>query len=89
MRSSAGPGRLWLKGDVQSFPVDWTFADKYQTIMIETHPWYLIPHSVNIFFIEAAVTPRALFYAVLKKWVGERQTESATCAALIGHLKEQ
>jgi len=42
---------LWLKGDVQSFPVDWTFADKYQTIMIETHPWYLIPHSVDIFFI--------------------------------------
>lgn len=42
---------LWLKGDVQSFPANWTFADKRQTIMIETHPWYLIPHSVNIFFI--------------------------------------
>src|SRR3984957_19073627 len=42
---------LWLKGDVQSFPADWTFADKNQTIMIETHPWYMIPHSVNIFFI--------------------------------------
>src|ERR1700722_9610184 len=44
-------GGLWLKGDVQSFPADWTFADKYQTIMVETHPWYLIPHSVNIFFV--------------------------------------
>lgn len=44
------PG-LWLKGDVQSFPSDWTFADKYRTIMIETHPWYLIPHSVNISFV--------------------------------------
>ena len=42
---------LWLKGDAQSFPVDWTFADKYQTIMIETHPWYLIPHSVTTGFI--------------------------------------
>jgi hypothetical protein len=42
---------LWLRGDVQSFPADWTFADKNQTIMIETHPWYIIPHSVNIFFI--------------------------------------
>ena len=42
---------LWLKGDVQNFPADWTFADKYQTIMVETHPWYLIPHSVNIFFV--------------------------------------
>jgi F420H(2)-dependent quinone reductase len=46
------PG-LWLKGDVQNFPADWTFADKYQTIMVETHPWYLIPHSVNIFFISS------------------------------------
>ena len=44
------PG-LWLKGNVQSFPADWTFADKYRTIMIETHPWYLIPHSVNISFM--------------------------------------
>ena len=42
---------LWLKGDVASFPADWSFADKYQTIMVETHPWYLIPHSVNIFFV--------------------------------------
>jgi hypothetical protein len=42
---------LWLKGDVQNFPADWMFADKYQTIMVETHPWYLIPHSVNIFFV--------------------------------------
>lgn len=42
---------LWISGDVQSFPTDWTFADKNQTIMVETHPWYMIPHSVNIFFI--------------------------------------
>jgi F420H(2)-dependent quinone reductase len=42
---------LWLKGDVTSFPVDWAFADKYQTVMVETHPWYLIPHTVNIFFV--------------------------------------
>jgi hypothetical protein len=44
------PG-LWLKGDVQNFPADWTFADKYQTIKVETHPWYLIPHSVNVAFV--------------------------------------
>lgn len=44
------PG-LWLKGDVQGFPSDWTFADQYRTIMVETHPWYLIPHSVNIYFV--------------------------------------
>ncbi len=44
---------LWLKGDGQSFPADWTFADKYRTIKVETHPWYLIPHSVNISFVTA------------------------------------
>ena len=26
------PG-LWLKGDVTSFPADWTFADQYRTIL--------------------------------------------------------
>ena len=44
------PG-LWLRGEVQSYPADWTFADKYQTILVETHPWYLIPHTVTIFFV--------------------------------------
>jgi hypothetical protein len=44
------PG-LWLKGEVTTLPADWSFADQYQTIMVETHPWYLIPHSVNIFFV--------------------------------------
>jgi len=42
---------LWLRGDVASFPADWSVADQYQTIMVETHPWYLIPHAVNIFFV--------------------------------------
>src|SRR5271170_4160229 len=41
---------LWLKGDVQSFPADWTFSNKFQTILVETHPWYLIPHAVTISF---------------------------------------
>ena len=44
------PG-LWIKGDVTSTPVDWSFASKYQTITVETHPWYLIPHSVTMFFV--------------------------------------
>jgi hypothetical protein len=45
------PG-LWLKGDVAAtLPSDWTFADKYQTLLVETHPWYLIPHSVTIYFV--------------------------------------
>jgi hypothetical protein len=44
------PG-LWLKGEVTAFPADWSFADKYQTLLVETHPWYLIPHSVTIYFV--------------------------------------
>jgi hypothetical protein len=44
------PG-LWLKGQAASFPADWTFADKHETLLVETHPWYLIPHSVTIFFV--------------------------------------
>ena len=42
---------LWLKGTVASFPADWSFADKYPTVMVETHPWYIVPHAVTIFFV--------------------------------------
>jgi hypothetical protein len=44
------PG-LWLKGDVAAFPADWTFAAKNPTLMVETHPWSFIPHSVTIYFV--------------------------------------
>jgi hypothetical protein len=42
------PG-LWLRGNLVTTPVaDWSFADKIQTIQIQTRTWYLLPHSVNI-----------------------------------------
>ena len=42
------PG-LWLRGDLVTTPVaDWSFADKIQTIQLQTRTWYLLPHSVNI-----------------------------------------
>jgi hypothetical protein len=42
------PG-LWLKGDLVTTPVsDWSFTDKIPTIKLQTHTWYLLPHSVNI-----------------------------------------
>jgi hypothetical protein len=44
------PG-LWLKGDVSSLPADWAFADKNTTLLVETHPWYLIPHAVTVWFV--------------------------------------
>lgn len=42
---------LWLSGQAKSCPADWTFASQAQTLMVETHPWYLIAHSVTIFFV--------------------------------------
>jgi len=45
------PG-LWLKGDLVTTPVaDWSYTDKYQTIMVQTRTWYLLPHSVTIWCI--------------------------------------
>jgi hypothetical protein len=42
------PG-LWLTGNLVTSPVaDWSFADKIQTIQLQTRTWYLLPHSVNI-----------------------------------------
>lgn len=42
------PG-LWLRGNLVTTPVtDWSFTDKIPTIKLQTHTWYLLPHSVNI-----------------------------------------
>jgi len=45
------PG-LWLRGDVVTTPVtDWSYTDKYQTDMVQTTTWYLLPHSVTTWCI--------------------------------------
>ncbi len=45
------PG-LWLKGELVTTPVTyWTFADQYQTLAVQTHTRYLIPHSVTTYGI--------------------------------------
>jgi hypothetical protein len=42
------PG-LWLRGDLVTTPVtDWSFTDAIPTVKLQTHTWYLLPHSVNI-----------------------------------------
>jgi hypothetical protein len=42
------PG-LWLSGDLAISPVsDWSFANDYPTIEVQTKTWYWIPHSVTI-----------------------------------------
>jgi len=39
---------LWLTGDLVTAPVtDWSFADKYPTIFVQTQTWYGVPHSVT------------------------------------------
>lgn len=41
------PG-LRLSGEVVSEPIsDWSFANEYPLIHLETNTWYLIPHSVT------------------------------------------
>jgi hypothetical protein len=46
--SGPRPG-LWLSGTLVTAPVtDWSFANSYPTIEVQTKTWYLIPHSVTI-----------------------------------------
>jgi len=41
------PG-LWLSGSLVTTPVtDWSFADQYPTLEIQTKTWYRLPHSVT------------------------------------------
>ena len=41
---------LWLTGNLVTTPVtDWTFTDNFPNVEVETHPWYMIAHSVTIF----------------------------------------
>jgi hypothetical protein len=45
------PG-LWLSGHLVTTPVaDWSFANKYQTLEIQTNTRYLLPHSVTTDFV--------------------------------------
>lgn len=45
------PG-LWLKGDLVTAPVsDWAFTDSHPTIKVQTHTWYLLPHSVTTYCV--------------------------------------
>ena len=43
------PG-LWLKGNLVTAPVtDWSFTEKVDTVEVETHTWYGVPHSVTTY----------------------------------------
>ena len=59
------PG-LWLSGNLVTSPVsDWSFANSYPTIDVQTNTWYLIPHSVTIWGVG---TQDHLYLQALGKW---------------------
>ncbi len=50
--SDEDPG-LWLKGTEVTRPVtDWTFTQSVDEILIETQPWYGLPHSTTIWCVQ-------------------------------------
>lgn len=62
------PG-LWLSGNVVAVPVaDWSFADRYPTIEVQTKTRYLIPHSVTIWCV--SYQKHLYLQAIGKTWSG-------------------
>lgn len=45
------PG-LWLSGELVTTPIeDWSFANSYPLVEVQTNTWYRIPHSVTIYCV--------------------------------------
>jgi hypothetical protein len=45
------PG-LWLSGELVTAPVeDWSFANSYPLVEVQTNTWYGVPHSVTIYCV--------------------------------------
>ena len=66
--SGQRPG-LWLSGELQTFPADWSFTQDHREIGLQVATPYLIPHSVTIWCVSidgdlyiAALAPQT------KKW---------------------
>ena len=45
--SDSQPG-LWLSGEVEAFPSDWSFSDDFKLIAVQVDTPYGLPHSVTI-----------------------------------------
>ena len=45
--SDSRPG-LWLSGDIEAFPSDWSFADDFTLISVQVATPYVLPHSLTI-----------------------------------------
>lgn len=45
------PG-LWLSGEVEAFPSDWSFSDDFELIALQVATPYGLPHSVTIWCVQ-------------------------------------
>lgn len=68
--SDTRPG-LWLSGEVETFPSDWSFTDEFKLIAVQVATPYGLPHSITIWCVQvegnlfiAASAPES------KRWPG-------------------
>jgi hypothetical protein len=40
---------MWLGGELQGIPADWSFTDAHREVALQVGTPYLLPHSVTIF----------------------------------------
>ncbi len=68
--SDSRPG-LWLSGEVEAFPSDWSFSDDSSLIAVQVGTPYGLPHSVTIWCVQVEGT---LYIAASrpesKRWPG-------------------
>ena len=86
--SDRRPG-LWLAGEPEALPPDWSFTDAKPEIAIEVRTPYLLPHSVTIW---CASVDGALFVAARnpddKRWPGWVERDPEVRLAIDGRLYE-
>jgi hypothetical protein len=77
LNPNGGRPGLWLTGNLVTGPVsDWSFTENVQQVEVETHPWYLIAHSVTIFcvmynghlYLSSLVPPGVPPYPAGRQW---------------------
>lgn len=73
--SDTRPG-LWLSGEVEAFPADWSFTDNFKQIAVQVGTPYAIPHSVTIWCVQVE---GALYIGALvpesKSWPGWAESD--------------
>jgi hypothetical protein len=68
------PG-LWLSGKLVTAPVtDWSFANRYPTIEVQTKTWYFVPHSVTIWCV--SYQKNLYLQAIGRNWSGNVARDS-------------